>query len=135
MMLKFRKSLAHAAMALGLFGAASEARADVACPFNISAVWIDSAGNIVTTLNSVAASSYQVTWWYCNVGGSTSVNNGYGPVTVSSDACKGLFSTLLTARSSGRSMTFWFHGPANCQQASLPADGTNPNPYPTEFMF
>jgi len=132
---KLLKSITLAATALGLLAAAPEAKADVACAFNVNSVWIDSAGTIVTTLTSVAAPNFQVTWWYCNVGGSNAVNNGNGPVTVSSDACKGLFSTFLTARASGRPMTFQFHGPANCLQASLPADVTNPNPYPTQFMF
>lgn len=75
-----------------------------------------------TCLNS---GTYWKSWWICPTSGSTVVNDGYSASrTISSDSCKTLYSQPLTAKATGRRINFYFHGPADCASASLPADGT-----------
>jgi len=106
----------------------AQALADINCQFSVTNVGTDTSGDLVVGFGGTD-------WYLCNLSGSVSVNNGYGINTVTSAQCSGIFAQFLTARASGQPITLSFHGPANCAAASLPANGTWPNPYPTFFWF
>jgi hypothetical protein len=130
-MRKFRKSVAIALSAMAL-AITNQARADVGCAFTITALAMtgDSGVNVSLTNNG------NYFWWYvCSMTGSITVNTGYGTPAITSESCKALWSQLLTARASGRQITLWFHGPNDCNPASLPPTGTWMNPYPSNFVF
>lgn len=131
-MRRWIKTVAGTFVVVGL-SFSQTAHADVFCSFSINNVSIDADGS----LNVGLASTNVVQWWLCNVGGQVQVNTGsYGLKTVTSDACKSLYSGFLTAKASGRMVTLRINGPANCNLSSLPGnDAAPPSPYPYNFIF
>ncbi len=103
--------------------------ADVQCQLSITNIWITPDGWVS---GGFAGNGLPKGWWLCSVAGSTVVNDGYGSKTVSSDACKSIYSLLLTLKVSNQPVTLQFHGPADCSYAALPPDGT-PSPFPANF--
>jgi len=106
------------------------AQADVSCAFTIANLSITPDGWIN---GAFSGSGSGKTWWICAVSGSTTVNDGYAPRTITSDNCKTIYAQLLTLKISAKQVTMQFHGPADCSSAALPADGNQPNPFPTIF--
>lgn len=124
------KKLASLLGVLAALAFPASAYADVTCDFSISALWVTPDGWVNVAVNTA---DFGKGWWICPVSGSTSVNDGYATRTVTSDSCKAIYSMLLTQKSSGRPIKLQFHGPASCTSSELPADGTQPNPFPANF--
>jgi len=108
------------------------ANADIVCALTVSNLWITPDGWINVALSGTG---FDKGWWLCPVSGSTSINDGYGAKTITSDSCKAIWSQLLTLKAAGKPINLMFHGPVDCTAASLPADGTQPNPFPSNFGF
>jgi len=108
------------------------ADADVACALTISNLWITPYGWINVGLSG---NGLDIGWWLCPVSGSTSINDGNTTKTVSSDSCRAIWSQLLTLKAAGKPLNLMFHGPTDCTAASLPANGTQPTPFPENFGF
>lgn len=103
-----------------LLSAASPAAADVFCSYKVDHLWVTSEGWINVSFTSDLGNK---NWWLCQLGTNTSVNDGYGNRTVNPDTCSAVYSQLLSARLSDRSVMFQFHGPSDCNASSLPGDG------------
>lgn len=121
------KRLIRAIAAISALTMSSASLADIVCPFQVGTLSTTPDGWISVSLNS---GTYWKNWWLCPTSGSTSVNDGYATRTVSSDSCKTIFTQLVTAKATGRRIHLFFYGPANCNSASLPADG-NMTLFPT----
>lgn len=125
------RKLASLMMAALSLAWASEASADIACPFSVTAVSLDTWGNLAPTLTN---NGTNYLWYFCSTADAVTVNNGYGNNGgVASSTCNAFFSQLLTAKVGGRTITLTFHGPNDC--SSLPATGTWINPYPVWISF
>lgn len=108
--------------AVSALSMSSAALADVVCPFQVGTLSVTGDGWISVSFNSGA---YWKNWWLCPTSGSTTVNDGYSASrVVSSDSCKTIYTQLVTAKATGRRIHLFFHGPADCTSASLPADGS-----------
>ena len=104
--------------------------ADVTCPFTVSSLLVTPEGWVSAWLTTP---NYSKGWWFCPVGGSTTVNDGYGQKTIASDACKVIYTQMLSAKAIGRPVTLQFHGPSDCLAASLPAEGAQPSLFPASI--
>jgi hypothetical protein len=128
----FRKLIGLMAAATSL-AFATQANAAVACPFTISNLSIDWAGNVNV---AVSNSGNAYVWYICNVQGTVSINIGSGPANLTSGACNALFAQMLTARAAGQPIVLYFQNLSACTPAQLPTSwtwmGTN---YPTNFSF
>lgn len=113
------KTACFLTMCLPFIGLPSSATADVACTFSMSSLNLYADGWV---FGRFERAGYSKLWTLCPLASSVTVNTGYGTVTLASDACKGFYSQLLTAKSTGKAITFNFHGPADCSAAALPAD-------------
>jgi len=127
----FRQTAAVATAMLSVIMSPT-AQADVSCAFTIVTLSITPDGWINGAFSGGGSGK---TWWICPVSGSVAVNDGYASRTITSDNCKAIYSQLLTLKVSAKQVTMQFHGPADCSSAALPADGTQPNPFPTIFGF
>lgn len=132
MMRKFGKTLGLT-LALTSLACATQAIADTSCALSITTLEIDATGNV----NAVFANNGTAYWWFlCNLQGSVTVNDNYGASTIASSTCGALYSQLLTARASGQTVTFYFHGPTACSYAGgLSAYGSWISPYPSNIGF
>lgn len=121
-----RRFLTHVAAILST-GACypGTAQADVFCSFSVANLWLSSEGWVNVVLNSPLGNK---NWWLCQQGANTSIDDGYAPRTVNPANCAAVYSQLLTAQLQSRPVYFQFRAPANCNAASLPADGAL-NPY------
>jgi hypothetical protein len=116
------KRLIKTFAAFSALAISSASLADVICPFQVGTLSTTPDGWISISLNS---GTYWKNWWLCPTSGSTTVNDGYSASrVVSSDSCKTIYTQLVTAKATGRRIYFFFHGPADCASASLPADGS-----------
>ena len=115
------KQLIKTFAAFAALAVSTSAWADVSCPFQITGLNVTPDGWVNI---SVAGSGYVRGWWICPTSGSTTVNDGYGSRTISSDSCKTIYSQLITSKATGRRINLIFHGPADCTSANIPADGT-----------
>ena len=116
-----------------IFG--SPAYADTQCPFSISQMWLRPDGWVAARLSS---SSVSRIWYFCPTAGSVTVNTGAETDIITSDACKGIYSGLLTAKAANNTVTLYFYGSAvaDCSAAQLPpGDIAVPNPYPLYIIF
>lgn len=97
------------------------AHADVTCLLDLYQINVTPDGMV--NLNITTATSSR-SWWLCSlVGSMENINDGYGIRTISSEACRSLYTHLLTIKASGRPAYFAYHGPTDCSDASLPAPG------------
>ena len=104
--------------------------ADVDCSFTVSSLLVTPEGWVSAWLTTP---TYSKGWCFCTVTGRTSINDGYGTKTITSDACKVIYTQMLTAKSTGAPLTLQFHGPADCNAASLPAEGVQPALFPASI--
>ena len=108
------------------------AYADVACSYSLGGVNIGADGTVAATFTGYGYSRY---WVLCSVSNSWGgVNTGSNTITITADACKAMYSQLLTARASGRNVGLTFSTLSSCADASAPAAGL-PTPYPYNFGF
>lgn len=99
------RALAIAGLALSTFTA--PAWANYSCSGTLDAVTLAPGTGIVV----VSSSSAGLSWVYlCALEGSTSSANG----TVTPEQCKAMYSLLLAAQASGRSVTFSFNDSLTC---------------------
>lgn len=104
------------------------ARADITCALDVYQIALTPDGWVSASFTS--SSIYRI-WWICPVSGSTVVNDGYSSArTISSEACRSIYTQLLTIKASGKAASFAYNGLADCSGASLPADG-----FPSLFPF
>ena len=99
-MSKHRSRLA--ALVVGLFALSTNAQAAYFCRGNIAAVALDPNGVV-----NVFSPGAGLSWVYlCQIGG---ILNG-----VSSEACKAIFATLVTAKEVGRPVQWGFNDSLSC---------------------
>lgn len=114
------------------FFAGEVAYADVSCSYSLSGVNIGPDGTVAATFTGYGYSRY---WVLCSVSNNWGgVNTGSNTIAVTAEACKAMYSQLLTARASGRNIGLTFATLPNCADASAPAAGL-PTPYPYIFGF
>jgi hypothetical protein len=109
----------------------SQARADIGCWFNIESVNVTPDGWVGTEFTQ--GSIYR-SWWICSTAGSTVVNDGYGSKTVTSDACRAIYTQMLTMKAGSHQIMLVYHGPADCSDSSMPASGS-PSLFPAGFVY
>jgi hypothetical protein len=129
------KKLALAGAAAASLVIGSPADADTQCPFSVSQMWLRPDGWVAARLTS---SSVSRVWYFCPTSGSATVNVVAETETITSDACKGIYSGLLTAKAANATVTLYFFGTsvAGCSASQLPAgDVALPNPYPLYIIF
>jgi len=105
------KKLAALFLALGFYSPSTYAA--IACTGNVSLLALSPGNGIVQVSNGFGV------WYLCSV---SSVVNG-----VPTESCKAVYSTLLAAQASGRTMTMDFDTTAQCSQLG---NWAVPNPIP-----
>lgn len=112
--------------------AGEAAHAEAACSYSVSALGIGPDGTVSGTFTGYGYSRF---WVLCSVSNSWgSMNNGSSTFTLTADACKAMYSQLLTARASVTNVTVTFGTLSSCADAGIPASGV-PSPYPYVFKF
>lgn len=113
-----------------LLSLSSPSLADVTCVFNIAGLYLSPDAWVIARFQSGATTKQ---YWMCTISSNITVNDGYSASrAISAEACKAIYSHLLTARSMGQPFYLYFKGPVDCS-TGLPASGSTPNPYPYNF--
>lgn len=111
-MKKVSASIGAALAILGL-AAAQPARANVWCTGTVVNVIWNPDGSV--GVDFVDASNVHWGGWWCNVTGTVNADVGSYTQPITSDNCRALYSSLLTAHAANRSVTMLFYGtPATC---------------------
>lgn len=107
-MTKISNSLATCLALVGL--AASEpASAAVWCPGTVYEVILEPGGGMGAVFTD--ATNAQWGGWMCNVTGTVNVDLGLGSTQpMTSDTCRAIYSTLLTARASNKTVKALYYG-------------------------
>jgi hypothetical protein len=125
------KALSYLLASMSFF-ASEMAHAEAACSYSVSSLTI---GPDSTVSASFTGYGYTRNWVLCSVSNSWgSLSNGGATFTFTPDACRAVYSQLLTARASARNVTATFGTLSSCGDASIPASGV-PSPYPYAFTF
>lgn len=112
--MKRTAALIGSSLALLAVGVSQPAHASVWCTATISQLVLEPGGAVAVVFTDTSTNTAWGGWW-CSVTGSTNGNNGLGAYTVTSDTCRALYSTLLTARMANRPVSILYYGsPTTC---------------------